>query len=103
MDLHGYSVPLALAATRYVLRRLQLQAFSEMTAPSASSIEEELTPPTLLIITGRGRGSRGNVPLVRHALLDMLHHAEVMPNNPGRIRVDLARELAEFDDGITKE
>ena len=53
---------------------------------------------SVLIITGRGKGSSGNVPLVQEALLRTLRHAEVVEDNRGRIRVDLAQELVDWDE-----
>ena len=115
VDLHGYSVPLAIAATRHVLHDLQSRTasatatsvssvsatMSQFTSPSASptstaaasATPPAATAPNLLIITGQGKGSSGHVPLVQRALLRELRHAVVLPDNRGRISVDLNREF----------
>ena len=111
-------MPLAIAATDYVLTQLQRSAAapappsaatplpeqhdpSEKQDPSelhegsgGTSIGATSAPNSLVIITGRGRGSRGRVPLMQQALLKRLRSAVILPDNRGRVLVNVADELA---------
>ena len=77
IDLHGYSVPLARAAVRHVI------------SGARSLVSAAPRPARLVIITGRGKGSSGKVPLVQRALLRMLPNARVAEGNAGRIEVEV--------------
>lgn len=54
---------------------------------------EHVAPRHLLIVTGQGKGSSRHIPLVQQALLQRLCHSAILPDNRGRISVDLAKEF----------
>ena len=108
-------MPLAIAATDYVLTQLQRSAAapappsaatplpeqrdpSEKQDPSelhgGASIGAPRAPNSLVIVTGRGRGSSGRVPLMQQDLLKRLRSAVILPDNRGRVLVNVADELA---------
>ena len=97
MDLHGFSSVLARSAVRHALEEL-LEASRPEAAPfwSAATRDAMLDDDgSLVIITGRGRGST-NAAVLGPAVSEMLAEltppvvARTVDGNQGRVRVDPA-------------
>ncbi|KOO25776.1 conserved unknown protein [Chrysochromulina tobinii] len=110
LDLHGYSVALAGAAIRYVLRTL---AHEHAERAALGAVDGGRCADGLVVITGRGRGSGEEGPQLGSAVLELLAHgldppieARVLAGNEGRVNLDgesLQRWLKEGGRVLPKE